>query len=99
MHKIDFSYNATYIVRQRDILPEDGVCAIKGRQQIITVLDPATVPKAKLFAAYQTVAPENIEAVAQAEFLCVRNTDNEIHLLHPLTIKSYQLLNYGPESF
>lgn len=99
MLKIDFKYNTTYIVRQRDIRPSDGTCAIKGRQQIITVLDPDSIPKEQLFAAYQTVAPKNIESVAEAEFLCVRNTDNEIHLLHPLMIKSCQLLNHEPETF
>lgn len=97
MQKIDFRYNATYIVRHRDIRPHDGMCAIKGRQQIITVLDPNSVPKDKLFAAHQTGAPQSIEDVARDEFLCVRNTEGEVHLLHPFSIAHSQLLDLGPE--
>lgn len=97
MHKIDFRYNATYIVRHRDFRPQDGLCTIKGRQQIITVLDPSTVARDQLYATHQTGAPQSVEESAEAEFLYVRNTDGEVHLLHPLTIEHTQLINLGPE--
>lgn len=93
MQLSDFEQGRTYRIVKTPFTPPNSDEAIHGKELVVKILVPANAENTTVFDGETTYIPTAFEVESWSQFLRVENQGSKrIHLLHPETIESAELV-------